>query len=291
MKVVVQFSGGKDSHAALLWAVNKYGAKNIVAQFSDTGWESPLTYQHIQETVEKLKVELLVLKSKKYDGMVDLAVKKKRFPSMKARFCTEELKIKPFIDWVLDEARDNLLIIQGIRASESKARSQMSAGCRMFKFYFESYGRDKHGKEKFHKYRKKEVLAWCNKYDDSIMRPFFTKSGQDVINYILDHGHEPNPLYRMGMKRVGCFPCINANIPQLKQLHKRFADRMEEVAEIEDQVGSTFFAPDKIPEWARTNPEITSMRDVTKYINGKDATLDMFDDDSSSCMSYYNICE
>jgi 7-cyano-7-deazaguanine synthase in queuosine biosynthesis len=37
MKIIVQFSGGKDSHAALIWAVKKYGAENITAQFSDTG--------------------------------------------------------------------------------------------------------------------------------------------------------------------------------------------------------------------------------------------------------------
>ena len=290
MKVIVQFSGGKDSHAALIWAVKKYGAENIIAQFSDTGWESPLTYAHIQDTVRKWDVRLVVLSSSKYDGMVDLAKKKKRFPSMKARFCTEELKVKPFIDWLLKQEED-LLIIQGIRASESESRSKMSAGCRMFKFYLEPYGHDKDGNPKYHKYRRKEVLKWIKKYDDSIWRPFFTKSGQDVVNYILDNGDKPNPLYSMGMKRVGCFPCINANIPQLKQLHKRFPKRMEEVAKIEEEVGSTFFAPDKIPEWARSNPIMTSMKDVTKYINGKNATLDMFDEDTSSCMSYYNICE
>jgi 3'-phosphoadenosine 5'-phosphosulfate sulfotransferase (PAPS reductase)/FAD synthetase len=252
-----------------------------------------LTYTHLQSVVDKLGVELKVLKSKKYDGMVDLAKKKQRFPSMKARFCTEELKVKPFIDWILDEVQDNFLAIQGIRAGESAARAQMSAGCRMFKYYLEPYGHDKHGKPKFHKHRRKDVLKFLDKYDDSIWRPFFDKTGQDVIDYIVEHGHEPNPLYKMGMKRVGCFPCINANIPQLKQLHKRFPERMEEVARIEEEVGSTFFAPDKVPPWARENPIMSSMRDVTKYINGKQATIDMFEqeEDGFSCQSYYNQCE
>ena len=48
MKVVIAFSGGKDSQASLIWAVKKFGTKNIIAVFCDTGWEHPLTYQHIK---------------------------------------------------------------------------------------------------------------------------------------------------------------------------------------------------------------------------------------------------
>jgi 3'-phosphoadenosine 5'-phosphosulfate sulfotransferase (PAPS reductase)/FAD synthetase len=43
MKIIVAYSGGKDSQASLLWAVEKYGADNIEALFCDTGWEHPVT--------------------------------------------------------------------------------------------------------------------------------------------------------------------------------------------------------------------------------------------------------
>lgn len=46
MKIVVQFSSGKDSQAALLWAKNKFGIKNIIAEMSDTVWENKVSYQH-----------------------------------------------------------------------------------------------------------------------------------------------------------------------------------------------------------------------------------------------------
>lgn len=52
MKVLVAYSGGKDSQACLLWAVNQYGVKNIEAVFCDTGWESPIScssYYHLCE--------------------------------------------------------------------------------------------------------------------------------------------------------------------------------------------------------------------------------------------------
>lgn len=79
MKVVVAYSGGKDSQASLIWAVNQYGKENVLAVFCDTGWEHSVTYQHIKSTTVLLGVQLIVLKSKKYDGLLDLAIKKSVF--------------------------------------------------------------------------------------------------------------------------------------------------------------------------------------------------------------------
>lgn len=110
MKVIVSFSGGKDSLAALLWT-REHITNNFTTVFCDTGWEHPLTYEYIHRIADKLHLDLVTLKSKKYDGMVDLARQKKRWPSVRARFCTEELKIKPTIDYVLDEVQDNMLMI------------------------------------------------------------------------------------------------------------------------------------------------------------------------------------
>lgn len=43
MKIIVTFSGGKDSLAALLWVRNNM-TTNFIAVFCDTGWESEITY-------------------------------------------------------------------------------------------------------------------------------------------------------------------------------------------------------------------------------------------------------
>lgn len=125
MKVIVTFSGGKDSLAALLWT-REHITKNFTTVFCDTGWEHPQTYEYINRIADKLHLDLVTLKSKKYDGMVDLARQKKRWPSTRARFCTQELKTKPCIDYVLDEVQDNMLMIQGIRAAESASRAKMN---------------------------------------------------------------------------------------------------------------------------------------------------------------------
>ncbi|TPN82928.1 phosphoadenosine phosphosulfate reductase domain-containing protein [Aquimarina algicola] len=305
MKIIVQFSGGKDSHAALLWAVHRYGAKNIQAVFCDTGWEHPLTYTHIQNVVKKLGVSLRTLTSKKYTNFIDLVRKKKRFPSTKARFCTQELKVKPFVDYILDEIKDHFIAVQGIRKDESKARSKMTSMCRHFKFYLEPYGYNKEGKPKFHTYRKKEVLEYIQKYDDSILRPMFKWTAQDTIDFILTNGHLPNPLYSKGFSRVGCFPCIQCSHNEVKQILKFYPNRIKELEAYEKELQTYFFPPDYIPKRFCSQSAIVkkgankgktvaypNTTDVTHYIENKNATGDLFEQERPiSCLSYYALCE
>lgn len=49
MKVIVSFSGGKDSLASLLWVRNNL-TKDFITVFCDTGWEHPLTYKYIERS-------------------------------------------------------------------------------------------------------------------------------------------------------------------------------------------------------------------------------------------------
>ena len=303
MKVLVSWSGGKDSQACLIWAVEKYGAKNIEAVFCDTGWEHEYTYRHVKAIPEELGVKLVTLKSKKYDGMIGLAKSKGRFPSTMARFCTEELKVKPMIDYVLSQ-RDNLLIFQGIRADESKSRSKMSKQCRYFKFYFEPYGYDKKGKPKFHTYRKKEVIEWCSKYSDDVHRPIFTWGGQQTISYILDSGLPVNPLYYMDAKRVGCYPCIMCTKGEIKSIIDHSPERIDIIREAEEEIKSSLFPPDYIPKRYCSKIDdkgnkYPTIDDVVRYMQDKYATGDLFaeiekeEKESSGrrCMSAYSICE
>lgn len=134
MKILVSFSGGKDSQACLIQAFKQYGGGNLTAVFCDTGWEHPDTYKHVNDVCLQMGVRLITLKSK-YD-FVSLAAHKKRFPSTNARFCTSELKMKPMIDYVLS-LKESCIIIQGIRAGESTARAAMEEECMYFKSYFQ----------------------------------------------------------------------------------------------------------------------------------------------------------
>lgn len=290
MKILIFYSGGKDSQACLIWAANKYGASKIEAVFCDTGWENPVTYQHIEQTTKQLGVKLVIIKSKKYDGMIDLAFKKQRFPSINARFCTEELKTKPAIDYVLS-LKDNVIVIEGIRKNESFSRSKMEPECMYFRYYFE-----KPTSGKTQSYRKRDVLAWCKKYNADKLRPIFEWTAEETINYIKANGQLPNPLYYQGFTRVGCFPCIMSRHAAIKRMIEMAPERIEELVKYETELGKTFFPSDYIPDYAKTmfsknGVKIPSVMDVVTYLKRKDATLDIWEEETPSCMSAYNLCE
>ena len=265
---------------------------DFVTVFCDTGWEHPLTYQYIEEIRRLLDLNLVTLKSKKFDGMIDLVKKKSRWPSSQRRFCTSELKTIPMVDYILDEGNDDILIIQGIRAAESSKRAEMQKQCTYFKYYVQPYGKDKNGKDKYHTYRRKDVLRFRSKHSDDLLRPVFDWSAQQVIDYILDNGLQPNPLYRMGYKRVGCYPCVMASQQDIYNISVQDPDTINHISRLEQQFNSSFFGPDKISS-KHYKGEYPLIGDVVRYVQSKHACGSLFDDDdvAANCMSYYGLCE
>lgn len=289
MKVIVQFSGGKDSQASLILSVKKYGKENVVACFADTGWEHPVTYTHIHDVCNQLGVELITLKSSKYKDFVDMSIKKGRFPSPMARFCTSELKVIPMIDYILSQD-DHFIIIQGIRAKESKARAGYAMECSYFLEYFND--------EVKGLYHKKAVLEWCKTHDASVLRPIFNWTAQEVIDYILANEQRPNPLYERGFSRVGCFPCIMCRKREVQLISKDewASNRLieaEQRMKDETERGSSFFPPTYIPKRLCANGEYPTVQEVFKYVKRNDIELDMFEPEGGySCMSlYHGLCE
>ncbi len=303
IKILVSFSGGKDSVASLLWAIHESGFKkeNISAVFCDTGWEHPATLGYIKEICQTLAVPLVKLHSKKYKGFEDLCIRKRRVPSIKAKFCTEQLKVIPMIDFILDDCDTDVIVIQGIRKDESKTRALMQKQCTYFKYYFQPYRIDDDGRERFHTYRKKDVFSFCKKYLNDVLRPVFDLSGAECLTFILAYDFKPHPFYYKGIGRIGCWPCINCAIDQVKphlEIDRLFLER---VSSLEAKLGRTFFAPgfipsryshDHVPETGKSIPKIN---EVVRYACDRKATLDLFSDDESlsgnNCMSVYVICE
>lgn len=324
MKILVSWSGGKDSQACLIEAVQKYGAANITAVFCDTGWEHPETYKHVQDVCSSMGVELVILRSQY--TFVSLAKYKKRFPSTKARFCTEELKVKPMIDYILS-LNDSCLIIQGIRSGESAARAAMDAECMYFKHYFEPIetnhtrlakfetqlskaksdkqrakiqkqiekvkARLAKGKDdpKYYTYRKNDVFNYCKKYDASVLRPIKDKTAQEVIDIILNAGQKSNPLYYRGYSRVGCFPCIMCTHSEIRLIGKNEPEMCNRLITAEDEVGSSFFPPRYIPKRFCKNGSYPMVDEVLVYV--ADHQEDMFEPEGGyACMSlFHGLCE
>ena len=91
-------------------------------------------------------------------------------------------------------------------------------------------------------------------------RPIIDWTAEDCFAIHRKHGIKHNPLYEMGMGRVGCMPCINCRKDELLEISKRFPeviDRIElweqAVKEASKWQAATFFAaPSDNSEWSAT---------------------------------------
>lgn len=277
-KHIIGFSGGKDSTALLCWA--KENLPEFTAVFCDTGWEHPVTYAYVEEVNRQLLGgSLLVLKSKKYEGFADLVKRRGIVPGIFSRFCTQELKVFPLHDYfeTLDE---EVVSYQGIRADESKARAAMPQ---------EQWVDDAGGY--------------------TIKRPLFHWTAEQCFALAKKHGIKPNPLYLMGVKRVGCWPCIMVNKRELKALFTRTPGLLERLVELETALNEgreekdyrTFFRTDFLPERFCSLRIVTkdgrivaacSATDVFRYLQTRTyKELEALDEPARSCVSWYNLCE
>lgn len=213
-------SGGKDSTAALLWLVNEsgYPREKIRVTFCDTGNEHQITYDYIAMLsrdvfqIETIKPPL---------GFYELAKKKGRFPSVKSRFCTQELKIFPSQRYVIGLMRGGakVLLLTGIRASESAKRAALPE------------------------------LEWDSFYACDMYRPLLHWTLDDVWAMLAKHGVPRNPLYDYGAKRVGCLPCIMSRKAEIRMIARNFPERIDMIRQAEIQTGtiSTFYPRTFVP--------------------------------------------
>lgn len=208
MDCIVPISGGKDSQACLVLAIDKFGAKNVGGLFCDTQFEHPVTYQHVQFMKTYYGVSIVSVSA----GSVYEKIRKyRRFPSFGARHCTDELKLRPSREYykVLSGLIGGFQVWLGMRSGESAQRAKRYANVIDSELY------EPHiiMRKKFPKYLAARGVRF--------MLPIIDWSADDV--FVLLNGKH-NPLYDVGFDRVGCFPCLAAG-----DAHKRKAFDFDEV--------------------------------------------------------------
>lgn len=204
--VAASISGGKDSAATSLY-LTELGIEHRRV-FADTRWESRLTYEYLHGELERVLGPIEVVCSES-GGMPDLVRKKGMFPSRLARFCTQELKVRPIRDYLArlqDETGRETVNVVGIRWGESKARARMPEWERNDYFRSDTW---------------RPILAW---------------SEADVIAIHQRHGLRPNPLYLRGASRVGCWPCIFSRKAEIRLIADADAARVDELRGLEAEV-------------------------------------------------------
>lgn len=204
---------------------------------------------------------------------LDLCMWKGRFPSRKAQFCTQELKRDMAVGFQLNlmEAGHRVVSWQGVRRDESENRKNAKK--------VERVGRG----------------LW-------IMRPIVEWTAEQAFALATARGIAHNPLYRQGMTRVGCMPCINVNKGELRAIALRFPAHPQRIAEWEWIVGmcskrgfSTFVtdahgARDRRAVFADLN--IWARIEWSKTTRGgRQFDLLQVLDDAMACSSAYGLCE
>ena len=269
---IISVSGGKDSTALLLLAIER-NTKNLSAVFADTGNEHQITLDYVAYLnaevfpIRTLRADFTRLVAGKRDYIakhwedkgvppevcmeaiealkptgnpfLDMCLWKGMFPSRTRAFCSEELKRNPIINEVqkpLLDAGHDVVSWQGVRRDESIRR----------KFLAERELKTTH----------------ANGSEMWNYRPILDWKAEDCFAMHKKHGVRHNPLYEMGMGRVGCMPCINAAKSDIGEIAARFPehiDRIEEWERIVSQVsrrGLSSFFPTR-------EAEIGTMRDRT----------------------------
>ena len=209
IKILVPVSGGKDSQTCLELAIKSVGAEFVRGLFCDTKFEHPITYAHVEFMRNNYGVEIDVVNA----GSVEEKVKKYgRFPGGGARFCTDELKIKPTIVYAkeLAEKQGGFEIWYGMRSDESHERATR---------YEQIISSETYDPNEFmSKYPK-----YLGKMGVLVRLPILDWSDYQVFQQL---GERINPLYKEGFDRVGCFPCLASG-----DVHKERAFGFDEFGE------------------------------------------------------------
>lgn len=251
---VVSVSGGKDSAATALLALETHPRDQLRFAFADTGNEHESTPEYIAYMARHLGIEIVTLRAdlsgevirfRDYvrdhwprkgvpqadcdraiaalvptgNPFLDLCLWKGRFPSRKAQFCTQFLKTEPLVEYQLrlieDGQAEAVWSWQGVRIDESDARKTKLQGTGACVRHFDVVGGG------LFNYR--PILRW---------------TAADCFEAAQLYGLDSNPLYRQGMTRVGCMPCINASKDEVLQISKRFPGHIERIAYWERLVGA-----------------------------------------------------
>jgi 3'-phosphoadenosine 5'-phosphosulfate sulfotransferase (PAPS reductase)/FAD synthetase len=294
-------SGGKDSTATALWLIHESREPLSTMRFTfcDTGNEHQFVYDHIQ-MLSDLFVSygcdpVITLKPER--DFYELARFKRRFPTRKARFCTQFLKVIPSRNDVtqLIRAGHEVIVHSGVRAGESADRAKLVD------------------------------RGFSDMFGCVVNRPLLKWSLADVKAIHQRYGVPLNPLYSYGFSRVGCFPCINSKKSEIRLISIKFPERIAEIRKAETEMMETsryrsFFdartAPNRFHSEQYVNRKgktysVATIDDVVRWsrsghrANGTAADLDLLkdiipeledfdfieDDRQLSCPSGAGMCE
>lgn len=199
---VIRASYGNDSIALIQFA-SELRLENVFVLYNDTGWASDSWTSRVTEAESWVRHLGFTPFRTASIGLEQLVRKRKGWPRQGIQFCTQELKIEPTRKWLesVDPLRLSVGMI-GVRREESVNRRT-----------FPEFSTDTEGR-----------MIWA---------PLVGHGERERDALLSRAGFEPLPH-----RSMECFPCINSNRKDLRELAKD-EKRVSKIAAIEKSLGVT----------------------------------------------------
>jgi 3'-phosphoadenosine 5'-phosphosulfate sulfotransferase (PAPS reductase)/FAD synthetase len=315
---LVSVSGGKDSTATLLVAIERHGAENVRAAFADTGNEHESTYDYVRYLADATGVAIHWLKA---DFSGEFETKRRNLARIAAGEPESAVYGKRVFmyAWTAEAAAKALELLHPtgnpyldlclVRGGFPSRKRQFCTQ------YLKTEPLTDHALTLIEQHG--AVESWQGVRADesasraklperedqggglSVYRPILNWNVAQVFEQHRKHGIKPNPLYSQGMNRVGCMPCINASKGELLEISKRFPAEIERIAEWERLVLAV----------ARPRPSVSFFHMATQGHKGESTSIAsvvewsktqrggrMMDwikvhEEPAACASSYGLCE
>lgn len=357
---VVSVSGGKDSAATLLLALQRFPREKIIPIFCDTGNEHQEVYAYLAYLEQALDIEIIRLKA---DFTEQIAAKRMfiaRDQRTRREYDTEPVfdaqgkpvqkrdkfgspvcnrtvgvkarpqALKGFRRTPVDRlispdtlpANDRVALVDQINLEFDgriplqffRAELPFTGGESPLpntQIQVRIAGRVKDGQRSAlglvrpaHAPSATDLARFLHRDEFSILPFLEHRTAEKVFDFHHEHSLQPNPLYRRGMGRVGCMPCINVGKDELRQITARFPEYLEQKADWEAVVSraskrgfSTFFNKE-LHEKNGSDRRVHEANRVEQVIQWAHTSrggrqLDMLAAliEPTTCSSAYGLCE
>jgi 3'-phosphoadenosine 5'-phosphosulfate sulfotransferase (PAPS reductase)/FAD synthetase len=205
---IIFISCGNDSIALLQWIVTNKSHQDNIALYSNTGWSSPEWPGRVAKVSDFCAEHGIRFVSIKSEGMEALVRRKKGWPmpASKMQFCTEELKVRPAREYML-EIDPNLEAdcYTGIRREESQNRQHAP------EFIEQS---ERHGG--------RDLYCPLVEYTEEQRNQMIHDAGFDMLPH----------------SSMECFPCVCSNRSDFIRLAE-YPEIIDKIANIEREMGYT----------------------------------------------------
>lgn len=326
---VVSVSGGKDSTATLLLALEQHGEERVTAVMADTGNEHEATVEYALDYLPAaLGIQVHVVRA---DFRDEFAVKRANLARIAAGepesevYGTRQFK-HPWTPTAAARALELLhptgipfldlcMVRGGFPSSQRQYCTEALKTAPLTSFALDiidggesvwSWQGVRIDESPFRRSRLQGTGACVRSFEEVggglfINRPILRWRASDVFEAHRAVGIRPNPLYLQGQSRVGCMSCINCGKDELREIARRWPEHVARIADWERLVSSvcrlgaqaaTFFRPNKGGGAQGGDAGINAVVEWSRTTRGgRQFDLLAGLDEPTACSSAYGLCE